>query len=152
MNSYPDGLPAHRNRNVHWRMDGAAYFVTWRTREHAPELDEYEREMIHENLKYFHGTRYRLYALVVMNDHVHVIVQPLADNQLSKIVQGWKSYTAHKIQSRRGSSGSLWQKDYHDRIIRSVSNLYSIAEYIVNNPLERWPGQTEYRWVEWFEM
>jgi REP element-mobilizing transposase RayT len=152
MISCPQGLPSTSNRNVHWRLEGSAYFVTWRICKEVPELTDDERDWIVENLKFFHGKRHRLFALVVMNDHVHVIVQPLAGNKLSKIVQGWKSYTAHQIQIRRSSAGSLWQKDYHDRIIRNESHLHKCAEYILGNPLRRWPGKTEYRWVEWFEF
>ena len=104
------------------------------------------------SLKYFHDERYLLYACAVMNDHVHVIVQPLADNQLSKIVQSWKSFTANRLQREYGRCGSVWQKDYHDRIVRGAEELYEKANYIVNNPLKRWPSLTQYRWVEWLEF
>ena len=87
-----------------------------------------------------------------MNDHVHVIVQPTGEYQLSKIIQGWKSYTANRLQRLHGRRGSVWQKDYHDWIIRSEGDLYEKAQYILNNPLKRWPAQMQYPWVEWYEF
>ena len=31
----------------------------------------------------------------------------------------------------------LWQRNYHDHIIRNEESLYKIREYIINNPI-RW--------------
>ena len=37
----------------------------------------------------------------------------------------------------RGTPGvSIWQRNYHEHIIRNDASLNSIREYIVNNPLQ----------------
>ena len=53
-----------------------------------------------------------------MNDHVHVVVKPAADYNLTAIVQSWKSYTTNRLQRAHGRSGRVWQREYFDRIIR----------------------------------
>jgi len=141
-----------RNRAEHWRLKGSAYFITWRVLEGTNDLSDRERDVVKETIKHFHDERYRLYALVVMNDHVHVIVQPLGDHELSKIIQGWKSYTANRLQREHGRQGAVWQKDYQYRIIRGEDDLYEKANYIINNPLKRWPDRQDYPWVEWFAL
>ena len=50
-----------------------------------------------ENWLHFHCTRYNLHAWVVMPNHVHVLIEPMAGKALADIVQSWKSYTAKLI-------------------------------------------------------
>ncbi len=95
-------------------------------------------------LRHFDRQRYHLLAWVVMNDHVHVLVMPLGSCQLQDIVHGWKSYTAIRIQRARGIAGPLWQEEYFDRIVRDDREFLYTAEYILNNPRERWPEIEDY--------
>ena len=98
----------YRRNLPHIRMEGAAYFVTWRLREDQPELSPTERSSIAAALRHHDGDRYRLEGYVVMNDHIQVVVEPAAGRRLEHIVQGWKSYTAHRLSkgtSRVSRSG-----------------------------------------------
>jgi len=85
-----------------------------------------------------------------MNDHVHALVKPLPGFELSQIVHSWKSYTANRLQRLFGRKGTVWQKDYFDRIIVSWKVFMQKAEYIVNNPQKRWPDIEHYEWVGWW--
>jgi REP element-mobilizing transposase RayT len=71
-----DDLSIYRRRLPHWRIEGAIYFVTWRVARDASELAGTERDVVVSVLKHFNRARYVLFAYVVMNDHVHVLVQP----------------------------------------------------------------------------
>lgn len=53
--------------------------------------------MMQNTFLHFNDTRYRLHAWVVMPNHFHVLVQPLNDWLLSKIVASWKKFSAKKI-------------------------------------------------------
>ncbi len=44
---------------------------------------------------------------------------------------------AFKAQASRRAGRTLWQRGYHDRIIRTESELNALREYIATNPL-RW--------------
>lgn len=136
----------------HWRLAGSAYFITWRLRPGLPALAPDERDIVAASLEHYHSIRYRLYGYVVMDDHVHCVVSLSAGIELSQLTQTWKSYTARTINKRRGREGSLWQKDSFDRIIRDEDELLEKLQYMLNNPLKRWPGTAVYLWAKWFEL
>jgi REP element-mobilizing transposase RayT len=92
-------------------------------------------------------------SFIVMPDHVHAILvldnlaagavsqtRPLA---LPDIVHRFKSFTTaeyrHGVNQRHWPrfAGTLWQRSYHDHIIRNDADLNRIREYIAQNPL-RW--------------
>jgi REP element-mobilizing transposase RayT len=61
-------------------------------------------------------------------------------NSLGAIVQNFKSVTTRKInQINRSSTPPLWQRNYHERIIRDEIALQNIRHYIAANPLQ-WQG------------
>jgi len=139
----------YRKQLPHWRQESAAYFLTWRSHKTQPELTPAERTLVSDAIQYFHRVRYALLAYVVMNDHVHVLVQPLPPNELQQIVQSWKSYTAHELQKKFQRGVPVWQDEYFDRIVRDESEFQQKANYILGNPRKRWPELEDYPWA-WF--
>ena len=94
------------------------------------------------------GTRYRLHAWVIMPNHVHVLVEPLAGWSLSAILHRWKRVSAAEINRAMGKRGRLWQPESYDRVIRDERHFAQVVEYIhLNAPkaglVER---AEEYRW------
>jgi REP element-mobilizing transposase RayT len=65
------------------------------------------RELVEKAIRHFQGERYSLDAFVVASNHVHVLVTPLVDHQLSKILHSWKSFTAHQILKLEATSRRL---------------------------------------------
>jgi putative transposase len=92
------------------------------------------RRMISDALLFFENTRYLLREWIVMPNHVHAIVTPLADHEISKILHSWKSFTSKKVNNRLGRAGTFWQKESFDHIIRSAEQLERIEWYIHDNP------------------
>ena len=98
-------------------------------------------------LLYFDGERYRLHAWVVMPNHVHTLLTPLARQSLSRIVHAWKSFTAKKANQTLGREGAFWQPDYFDRFVRSQEHFDRTVGYVESNPVkaglcaspEAWP-------------
>ena len=94
-------------------------------------------------LHHFHGNRYQLFAWCVMPNHVHVVFQPLGDWGLAQILHAWKSYSAKEIDNILGRSGSLWQHEYYDHLIRDTRDFQRCVRYVVQNPeragLLNWP-------------
>jgi REP element-mobilizing transposase RayT len=123
------------------------YFATWRLVKGVSLLDENERDIIQQALLHFNEQRYVIYAYVVMDDHVHVVFRPEGKHQVSQLMHSWKSYTAHEIQRRRGAKGNLWLHESWDRIIRDEDELIEKCQYVLANPLRRWPEMREYPWV-----
>jgi hypothetical protein len=94
--------------------------------------------------------RYRLIGYAVMNDHVHVVVEPSMGYDLTAIVQSWKSYTTIRVLRSFGRKGRIWQREYFDRVIRDDEELRNRLAYILGNPGTRWPDIEDYSWV-WVE-
>lgn len=62
---------------------------------------------------------------------------------IGAVVQNLKSITARRINARRGLAGTrLWQRDYHDHIVRDEAELDRIRQYIRDNPA-RWAEDRE---------
>ena len=91
-------------------------------------------------------------AYVVMNDHVHVLVQPCGDNLLEAITHSWKSFTANRAQRSHNRKGRVWQDESFDRIVRDEAEFYQKLYYMLNNPFKRWPELTDYSWMGVHEM
>ncbi|MEY2540177.1 MAG: valyl-tRNA synthetase [Verrucomicrobiota bacterium] len=91
-------------------------------------------EIVANALKHFAGERYELFSWVVMPNHVHVIVRPFQQYTLGDILHTWKSFTAHEINSLLNRSGTLWQHESYDHIVRNEGALSRISEYIDQNP------------------
>ncbi len=103
--------------------------------------------LVEGTLLRFDGERYRLIAWCIMPNHVHALAEVGFDWTLDRIVQGWKSYTAHQANRLLGRSGKFWAREYHDRFVRDDDHLGAAVRYIENNPVvaglapnaESWP-------------
>jgi hypothetical protein len=81
--------------------------------------------LLTQALHHFDGERYQLGAYVVMPNHVHVIVRPLAtEYSLEMIVGSWKQFSSKRINALMGAKGDLWQQECFDRMVRDEEHLY----------------------------
>jgi len=131
----------------HPRIENAVYFVTWRLLKTQRELLGDERQVVVDVLRHFDRQRYDLFAYVVMNDHVHVVVSLRAERQLAETVRSWKSYVANRLQRDRQRAGGLWQRGFFERVVIDEQELIAKLEYVSNNPRKRWPSIESYPWV-----
>ena len=92
------------------------------------------RQIVEDVVRHDGGTKYRLEDFIVMPNHVHVLVSPIGRHTLSEITQGWKSTAAHRINKSLGRSGTFWQKESFDHIVRSAEQAQKFREYIQENP------------------
>jgi REP element-mobilizing transposase RayT len=104
-----------------------------------------------------HFSSVTLDEFVVMPNHIHGIVQigygpavgaqhaaPLhgavprsnvAPGSLGAIVRSFKSAVTKRINDSRGTPGlPVWQRNYHDRVIRDDRELNAVRDYIASNP------------------
>ncbi len=95
-----------------------------------PEL----KQIVEDALRFFAGQRYELDEFIVMPNHVHVVVAPFNEYELSEILHSWKSSTASKINKMVGRTGPFWQKESFDHLIRSPEQHERIRQYIRDNP------------------
>ncbi|MEQ1932994.1 MAG: transposase [Fimbriimonadaceae bacterium] len=95
--------------------------------------------------RHFDGQHYHVHAHCVMPNHVHIIVEPIGANSLSSILHSWKSYTSNRINKIIGNSGTLWQVESYDRIIRNETEYSRQVDYVLKNPARA--GLSEWPWV-----
>ena len=87
-----------------------------------------------------HHRDVRLDAFVVMPNHVHGIVWIGQHGEtftaLSSVVRSFKAAVTRELRGVTGVK-DVWQRGYHDRVVRSQQALDHIRRYIVANPT-RW--------------
>jgi putative transposase len=91
-------------------------------------------EIVAEALRYFDGERLALISAVAMPNHVHALFVQNADRPLEKLLRSWKSFSSRKINSLLSRDGTLWQRDYFDRLVRDAKHFASCVRYIRRNP------------------
>jgi len=82
-----------------------------------------------------HGVEYDLRAWVVMPNHVHLLVA-VQEVPLSRLVQGWKSFTAREANRILSRRGKFWQDGYWDTYMRDGQHEQCTRRYIENNPVK----------------
>ena len=106
----------------------------------SPEI----HEIVIGELMGNHGQRYDLDAWVVMPNHFHALVTPLAGWTLGRVVKGWKGATSRAINLKLGRTGQLWQAEPYDHIVRSEAQLEHYRRYIAENPIKARLREGEY--------
>ena len=90
--------------------------------------------VVTNSLRHFDSQRYVIDAFVVMPNHVHVLVKPMARHSLTDILHSWKSFSAKEINRLLGRNGAVWQDETYDRIVRDFDELLRYRDYIGRNP------------------
>ena len=111
-------------------------------------------DLVAAAIQFHAGIRFDLRAWCVMPNHVHAVLRPSAGWTLSKILKGWKGYTAHeanKLLQRTGNS--FWQSESYDQLIRDDEDMHRCCHYTTMNPVnaklcqrpEDWKWSSAYR-------
>jgi type I restriction enzyme R subunit len=85
-------------------------------------------------LEHFHGGRVWTGDYVVLPNHVHALLTPQPGCELEELLQSIKSFSARQINRSRGESGTFWQRESYDHIVRDLQQLAAFQEYIAANP------------------
>jgi REP-associated tyrosine transposase len=110
-------------------------------------------QIIFDSLKFLQSEGLKIYAYVIMENHLHIIVQ--SDNSV-KFMQRFKSFTATKIvdfmqnnfqqpllkqfvhiNKITHSKHKIWEEGYHPKVIEDYAIMQQKIEYIHNNPVRR---------------
>ncbi|GAA6614395.1 REP-associated tyrosine transposase [Scytonema sp. NUACC26] len=124
----------------HWELNEAVYFITFNSWEKL-ELTPEARQVVLNACLFFNNKRYKIFVLVIMLDHVHMLIQPKLKSEyefwsLSSIMHSIKSYSAKQISKVMKHTGTVWQEERYDRIIRNEQEFQGYWEYIRQNPVK----------------
>ncbi len=98
-------------------------------------------------MHHFDGERYFLSSYCIMPNHVHLTVQPFADQDPSEILKSWKGFTARELNKHLNRKGTVWEQESYDTIVRDVAHLWKVIRYIGKNPARS--KLPEERWIRW---
>jgi putative DNA methylase len=93
-------------------------------------------KIVQDALLGFDGTRYKLFAWVVMPNRVHTLMTRFESYELKNILHSLKSYTAHEANKLLNRRGQFWIEDYFDRYMRNHEHFRKTVQYIEHNPVK----------------
>ncbi len=70
-----------------------------------------------------------------MPDHLHILTSGDEKTDLIKFIKKFKQISGYNFKKATGLK--LWQKSFHDHVVRKDEDLISITEYIFNNPVRK---------------
>jgi len=104
-------------------------------------------QVVAETLRHFEGERVVMISFVVMPNHVHALFVLNPEWPLEKLTQSWKRFAAREINKLLDRTGSFWQRDYFDRLIRDEHHFANCVRYIRRNPEKaKLPGNEFILW------
>ncbi len=92
-------------------------------------------QIVVDSLLHFDNDRYLMGDFVIMPNHVHCLVVFPDASQLRKQCYSWMHFTATQINRLFGVTGSFWQEEPFDHLVRSEKQLAYLRDYIAQNPI-----------------
>ena len=74
-------------------------------------------------------------AYCLMPNHIHLLVMPLKEKTLSKLMQGTTLCYTQYFNKKNKRTGRLWECRYHSTIIDEDRYLWAVSQYIESNPV-----------------
>lgn len=134
---YPS--PGRRFLAFEENLDRAAFGPTWLR---SPDVAQ---TVIQSILDAEQSKLCHLHAYVVMPNHVHVLLAPLAQlSSITQFIKGRSARQANLILRRQGKT--FWQKESFDRWVRDSEEFDRILLYIRNNPVKAKLATTPDAW------
>ena len=130
--------------------DGYSYYLTLVTHRRKPILIEHIDLLRYAFKLSKKKYRYKIDAIVILPDHIHMIITPSEATDYSKIVSAIKRSFVYGLDQKikdeakaeisnskyyRQYSG-IWQERFYEHTIRDEKDWLEKMEYIRNNPIK----------------
>ena len=130
--------------------DGYSYYLTLVTHRRKPILIENIELLRHAFRLSRKRYDYKIDAIVVLPEHIHMIITPKVAKDYSKIITAVKRSFVYGLEQSlkdegkaeistkkysRGHSG-IWQERFYEHTIRDEKDWLEKMEYIKNNPIK----------------
>lgn len=122
-------------------------------------------KIVADALHWRDGKVYRLDAYCIMSNHVHTVFAPYLSEEslhvsqvegsliyesdeapLDVIMHSLKSWTANQANVLIGRSGSFWEHENYDHVVRNDDEFDRIVNYVLQNPVK---ARLVQNWQEW---
>lgn len=117
---------------------GLSYHVTSRTNGKTRVFSHYlgQRIMVLTLEDAKEKYRFKLHNFCVMPTHIHLLITPAEDTDLSRIIQWLKTKSAKRWNCIHGSTDHLWGERFYSRPIKDLQDYFSVFSYIDQNPVK----------------
>ena len=128
--------------------DGYSYFLTVVTHQRNPILID-NIELLRESFRNSKQKyNYRIDAIVILPDHIHMIITPELSTDYPKIIGAIKAYFSRYCDSKyyedleqtssryKKRYKAIWQKRYYEQTIRNEKDFDLRLKYIEQNPVK----------------
>ena len=88
-------------------------------------------ELLRQQAEY---ERIAVLAYCLMPDHLHLLVRVDGPIGAVQFIQTFKSKST-RIAWKHGHTGQLWQRSFHDRLLRETENEHETIRYLLANPV-----------------
>lgn len=90
-----------------------------------------------ESIGYRDGKDYETISYCIMPNHVHLLIfVERFVKPLYRIMQSLKRHTGRESNKIINRTGSFWNEESYDHIVRSPTELKNIINYIMSNPVK----------------
>jgi putative transposase len=125
-----------KSAREHATNNAQTYFVTSKTWEgRALFHSEPWARLFFRTLLSYRGEKYLLHEFVLMPDHFHLLITPLAS--LERAVQMIKGGFSYRAKREFGSNAEIWQRGFADHRIRDAEDFDKHVHYIHLNPVKK---------------
>jgi putative transposase len=103
--------------------------------------NEQVADLVSDAIRFRDGKAYDLISYCIMPNHAHLVCTPLeklAETYygLTEILHSLKRHTAREANKILQRSGSFWQDESYDHLIREDKELERIVKYVLYNPVK----------------
>ncbi len=128
-------LYMRKNREIN---NGAIYHVVARSNRGEFILDSPEcKDMFIEILKRAKEKYpFKLKHYCIMSNHIHLLIEPISNTKLSKLMQWILSVFAVKINKYFHQMGHVWYDRFKSKMIKGFLQYIRTFDYITDNPVK----------------
>lgn len=99
-------------------------------------LDDADCSAYYELLKEAHHKHScAIHAYVFMNNHLHLLITPAAQESPGKMMHVVETVYARYFNRRYGRTGAVWEGRYHSSLVQSAKYFFTCSRYIELNPV-----------------
>ena len=138
------GCDAKARSQIHWRLFQIRDKYLDRHWGRCPLRVPAHAKIVLQSLRHFDEQRYFLTDVIVMPNHLHFIAAFGDEDAMLRQCDAWKRFTGKSINQLEKRTGSFWQPDQFDHLIRGESQFEYFRRYIQDNPKRAGLRQNEF--------
>jgi len=97
---------------------------------------EYKMSLLESVSKYQKSYQFKIFGFVLMNNHVHLLIETHESYNISRVMQGILLSFSVKFRKRENYVGHVWQGRFKCKVIMNEPYIKEVLHYIHQNPVK----------------